>query len=521
MKKEEEMGLPEDPEYQEPSEESGLYGKLQSEEKKATKKYKHISRKELRNIVYGYFNEGYLKKPRHIWKKLKGKYKVDGEKIELGDILALKKTYQDEEPEVFEKEETVPAYTTPTDKEKEMLWQLYDDAKKKGDEKLMQRIQDRILGREPKEKTWEERLLETALRNLEGGGRNSLDEFQMKMQQSMLNFMDFQNKAMEQIAKSRGSGLSGDPNVALAQVVTPTLEKGFEEINQTVREVGGLKPKKKLTPEDEQKVQAAQKVLEQFDKINKQFIRCSECGYVIPRIAAQCPRCGSIFEPSDEERALAEAEQKKKGKPSVEPLTPVELEKIARGEQVRKNAQKVEIDMSKPKSKFPEGMEWLEGYFNPEDGTLYRLKYKIECGHDAKMSISGVWSWLDPAKDEPKKLLFAATKGIDYLLEAAKPYIDQFEQKELYEFFNTPEAKAWMITAFNQVKELAKADNIVLTEDDIKKFEDKIKPYLKNMGLCGLCGASLPFSELDAHFKECQKEQLRKIENEVKKASKG
>ena len=338
----------------------------------------------------------------------------------------------------------------------------------------------------------------------------------------MLKSMKFQTDMMEQTSRARGQGLSSDPGVALAQVIAPTIQEGFRDVNDTVREVGGLRPKepKKLRPEDQAKVDQAIKAVEVFDARRKEFVECATCSYVIPKIASQCPRCGTLFEPSKEEVTNAAAEQEKKGKPFVVPKTPAELERIRQSQPkaiVKSPGTQIKKDDT-VKDKFPEELRWVEDWFKPE-GSLDRLRYKIERGHDAKKAMSGVWSFLEPEKGEDKKLLYVATKGMDFMLEAAAPYIDEFGQRDLFNFFKTTEAKLWMIKAFNTIRELAKADGVILTGEDIMNFEKSIKPYLKKEAEteCALCGKSIPLSGWEEHSTKCQQDQLKELEAQAKK----
>jgi hypothetical protein len=275
--------------------------------------------------------------------------------------------------------------------------------------------------------------------------------------------------------------------------------------------------KRKLKPGEEKKVEDAKKVLLQYQEINKLFCKCDACGFIIPKVAAQCPRCGVIFEPSQEEVKLAAETQVGRGKPPVSPLTPEQLEEVKKKElTLEKKAHKVPVgDEDMETSRFPKGLEWLDDYFKPE-GYLEKLRNKIKWGHDAKKTMKGVWNLTDNLEQQ-KKLLFVAIKGFNYVLEGAKPFVDSYNQKDFYEFFNGDDAKIWLNLGLGEVVRLAKEDKVELTPEEMKNFEDKIGKYVEKRAEsveCALCHEQIPKDKLTDHSEECAKKQLEKMEAE-------
>lgn len=534
------MGEPED------DEEEGLMDKIRKKEVHDGKEYKQLTYKEFKHVVFGYFAEGFLNRPRYVWKKVKREYKVDGKKVVLGDIFALKHKYVAEYGESDEgaprrRENSTTAFAA-TPEERNDLMKLYNDAKHDNNKDLQKRIENKLLGEPSQQKSVEDRLKEASLRRIEGGGTDGVEvnTFQKQMQEQMLSQMKFQTEVMalqqqrmEIAMKSSGGGaLSMDPTVALAQVITPAVKDGFSETNETLREIGGLDPKeKKLKPGEEKKVEDAKKVIQKFQQINSLFCECSNCSAIIPKVASMCPRCGIIFEPSEEEIKLAAEKQAAKGREPVTPLTPEEL--AAKAEEAKKGvkapvkgqqkAHKLPIEGDEV-SKFPKELLWLEEYFKP-DGYLTRLRNKIKNGHDAKKTMRGAWNLTETVEDQ-KKLLYVATKGFTYILDMAKPYVGGFGQEELYKFFDTDDAKIWLNIGLGEIKNVAKEDKVVLTSEDIKKFEAGVEKYVKEvetpavtppkpkMTTCALCGEEFPVDKVDAHMETCQQEQLKKLEAE-------
>jgi len=533
-----EMGEPED---------EGLMSKLRRKKREETKEYKQLTRGQFRSIIFGYFAEGFLRRPRAVWKKVRHEYRVDGHKIVLGDILGLKQRYIDEYGEK-EVERPVAPKTPPTGEQKDLLMKLYEDTKGKDDpdsKKLVRRIQNKLLGEDDEEKPMEKRLAEAYLKQREGGGEGGGGNaaIQQQMQDASLSMMKYQTQWMNEMAersKKTGLGLSGDPSVALAQVVVPAAQDGFSEVNETLREIGGLEPReKKLKPGQQKKVDDAKQIIEQFQKLDAMYCQCAECGFVIPKKVAQCPRCEAIFKPSPEEVADAKKRQEEAGKPFIEPLTPEELERRMLKKKHLKRKHFLHAVKRLPyaganmsKNRFPEELEWLEEYFKP-DGYLERLRNKIRNGHDAKRTMRGIWSLADPEEEQDKKLLFVATKGMDYILEAGRPYVDGYNQKEVFEFFSTPDAKIWLGVGLGEIRRLAKEDSVELTADDITRFEKstrkfievpeakeksheekKEEPQAPGPVECAICRQPIPADKISEHSEKCASEQLKKFEAE-------
>lgn len=509
----------------------GLYEQLKKEKKeKKIRKYKHIDSQQFKKIVWGYFEEGFFKKPKTVWKKIRRKFKVDGQRIELGDILALKRDFKEEEPDMETEDQPISHdITDPKSPEDALLKSMYDEARRNKDEKMLLRIQDKILGKQEEKKSFQDRIMEASIKRLEGDGRgrsDSDDDFSGALMKRVNTIMDTYDKMFENMTTRKGmagGALSQDSGVALAQVIVPTIQDGFAELNDTARDLGGLKKKKRLTKGDEQKVEHAEKVLADMQKLQSQYIRCSKCGFIIPKVASQCSRCGVVFEPSREEVEQANQYVTAHGGTPQTPLTP---EQITEKQKKTPNPSPDAVTEGDNRSllsdaKDLEEVKALEEWFNRDDGKLYRLKRKIENEHDPVQAMNGIWAWLDEEKEEDKKLLFIAIKGIDFLLSAAKPHVDKYDQEELFKFYSTPASKIWVHKAFERVKEIAEVEEVVLDDEDIKRYEKELNPYLKSeipaTTECVICNEQVPIEELNDHFRECQKKELARLEAEREK----
>jgi len=454
------------------------------ERKRLENKTKHITEEDLRQMIAGYLQESFtvdsiIYELRH--------YRCGGLPVDRAKVMALRSSMTDIAP---------PAQgATPTSDVDARLKAELLDAYKAGKWKLAHKL---------------ERALGIRKKGTHASGGMS------KMQSALAEFADIAGQ-VDKIRGVLGGGpqavgggrqplrwdsLDPNPGVAQSQVMASSLDSVADKVCNTMYEVSGKKRPQDTKSTDEQAIKETDKKIKALEKkgmkIKMMYASCPNCQAMIPRNAAICVSCNTVFKVTRENMHMAKkAEQM-----------------MDKTEEAPEEEETEEDEREEAKEDFSDEDEFMDQWFEPkgDNGYLWRLKNKIETDDDPKRSCDAMWAWVKSEKDQ-KKLLFVSQKGFHKIIRVAKiaastkpSVIRQYNLKELFAFYKTPAAVKWMNTFFDRVKFICDEEGIKLSLSDEKHLNKKMRHLLGNKAsngampvVCEKCGERMKLSELSGH----------------------
>jgi len=450
----------------------GFYNRIE-EGKEESEEPQDLPRAEFEKMVSSLLKEGWsLGK---IVEEMSN-YTVENRKIDKIQVLTVKKKFGFGNGE---SSEDVHMPLQPADDT--LLKKIYDDAIETKNMDLVNKIVEyKLCGgrmrpekKEEREKSTAEKFLDTVLTEMAKkiAGTGGKGEKEINPEESMQKTFEMYDRLQDRVEKKvrgYGSSLSGDANVAMAQVITPEIRASVYEITDTIREASGLKKKEKLQ-------KSAETIIKEVEDIRKLYGKCPSCSSIVPKEATECVKCKIRF-------ILPSPPTPQQFSPV--PVTPPIISQIQAG-QSNPNFHSIPSTESNPEGESgteseeltEEEREVLESWLNEDDGYLYRLKRKIEGAHSPEKTAIVVWNILED-DDTKKKLLFIGERGVDWLVEGSRPYVSDFNVEELYTFYTREDVKEWVKEMFKKIQDEAKEEGIVLSQEDRKIIDAEFSEYL-------------------------------------------